>query len=527
MEYDAPDPSKATTGNGTLAQRWAELEANKSSILSRCEEYASWTLPYILTRLNTADVELQGPLDSIGARSTNHLSNKLVNTLFAPFRSFFRIKVTKEAKDELDAQIKNKAQVEAAMVEVDAAAATAEQEAMSYSDDIGFRAEAVMAAKNLIITGNGLMYIPERDAAQSYSLRDYCVVRDIDGNVIEIMTRDTKAFGTFDKSVRDQLQQAKGQGHKCKDSDDIKLYTRVVLKEDKKFHVKQAAEEVMLTSKATYAADDLPWIVLTWNLVRGENYGRGLVEDYAGAFHACATLTQALVSGAAIAADIKFLVDPASVLDVAELNKSKTGSYHSGKEGDITSPQLNKSLDFQLAQLLLERFERQISQAFLMASGTTRDAERVTTVEIQRDALELEQSLGGVYSRQARQWQRPYALLLLKRIDYKLGTAYKAQIVTGMESLSRMGELDNLQMFIGDLAQISTLPEPVLAVLQLDNIIKILATARSVNADQVVKSQDQQSADQQARVAQEQQVIEAQAGAQVAVEAGKQAVKSE
>jgi hypothetical protein len=522
-------PVMDATEQDSLSNRWSTLYGIKTSIHSRCEEYAAWTLPYVFTQqTQTESTELQGPLDSIGARSVNHLANKLVSTLFTPYRSFFRISVTREAQAQLELALGDRQLKQAAMVEIDAGSAQAEKDAMSLSDNLGFRNAATMAAKSLVITGNALMYLPDDGSnVQTYNFRDYCVVRDIDGAPIEIMTRDTKAFETFSPAVQAQIEEAKGKGHKCKPQDNITIYTQVLLKDDKKYHVRQAAESVALDTSATYPVKLMPWIALTWNRIRGENYGRGLVEDYAGAFHAVNMLTQALVSGAAIGSEIKFLIKPSSLLDVDAMNKSKNGSYHQGEEGDITTPQLNKGNDFQLAQFLLERLERQISQAFLLASAGQRDAERVTAVEIQRDALELEQSLGGVYSHLAQQWQKRYASLLLDRIDFRTDEAFVVQIITGMDSLSRMGELDNLQMLFADLAMLKTVPEPILAEISIPRLLKYMGTARSVQYEAFTKTPAEKQAEQQAQLQANGQLVGQQATADLAVAAGKEAVKAE
>jgi hypothetical protein len=275
-----------------------------------------------------------------------------------------------------------------------------------------------------------------------------------------------------------------------------------------------------------YPASILPWTVLSWNLIRGENYGRGLVEDYAGAFHSISVLTRALVTGAAIAADIKFLVDPASTVDVVELNNSRSGSYHSGKEGDITCTQVVKQLDFRLAQELIERFEREISQAFLLAQGTTRNAERVTALEIRRDALELEQSLGGIYSHLAEEWQGPTARILLDRIGFDLrGDVFSTSVVTGMDTLARTGDLDNIQLFFQDLSMVNNIPDEYRGVIDPFKLVQVLGTARGVDYLKFMKGREQVQQEQMQMQQMQQEQMMAEGAQQVAVEAGKQAAQ--
>lgn len=525
MSFNRPAQQKGST----LHQRWQTLENKKTAMYRRCEDYALWTLPYVFPILGTKDTEQQGAVDSTGARAVNNLSNKLVMTLFQPYSPFFRLNVASDVINDLNREAEEGQDEDAKAVldNLDKTLAQAEKDAMRILDYNRFRTEATMVAKALIVTGNSLMYYPEGDGrVQSYGLRDYCVVRDLAGTVIEILTRDKKAFATFPEEVQKQIREA-GKGKKYKDTSDVTIYTQVVFKEDGKYHMTQAADEFMLDSTATWTPEDLPYIVLTWNLVRGEDYGRGLVEDYAGSFHALFVLNNALVDMVGIAADIKFLVDPASVLDVKLLNDSESGTYHTGKEGDITTPQLNKQFDMQFVMSAIERFQQQIGQAFLLNSSVVRDAERVTQEEIRFVAQELEVSHGGIYSRFAEEWQLRLAILLLRRLNFKIGknkTIYP-QIITGLDSLSRAGDLDNLRMFISDLQTLEAVPEEIRAVIDPLRFAAYIGVRRGVDYEKFTKTQAQMQADQQAQLAAQQQAMDMQAQANISEEAGKEAVR--
>src|SRR5690606_14282086 len=99
-------------------------------------------------------------------------------------------------------------------------------------------------------------------------------------------------------------------------------------------------------------------------------------------FHGLYVLTHAFVDVVGSAADIKWLVKPTSLLDVARLNNSKSGSYHVGEEGDIVAVQVNKHGDLQIVQAMIQMWQQQIGRAFLMMQSVQRDAERVTAEEI-------------------------------------------------------------------------------------------------------------------------------------------------
>ena len=507
-----------------LSSRWTQLEGKKTNLVNRCYDYAMWTLPYIFARTEVKDSELQGPLDSIGARAVNHLSNKLIMTLFQPSQPFFRLTVNDDVTDEINDKAKQGDQnADALITMLDKALAKAEKAAMRELDFNHYRTEATTAAKNLIITGNALIYHPEdgKSKTQVYSVKDYCVCRDLSGNLVELMTRDKKALFTFDEKVQDILRKAnKG---KYKDDADVTIYTSVKLNKNGKYELEQYADDYKLDSSGEWPMEDLPWIPLTWNLIRGEDYGRGLVEDYAGAFHALFVLAQSEVDVVAIAADIKFLVNPTSTIDVEALNNSESGSYHSGAEGDVTTTQVNKAVDMQMVEGMVQRLEQQIAAAFLLQSALTRDAERVTAEEIRQNANELDIAHGGVYSRFAEEWQYRTAVLMLKRIKVDLGSGKQIDpvIITGLDSLSRAGDLDNLRLLISDLSLLEAVPEEIRAGIDPTKFIAYCAIRRGVAYDSFTKSPAQMAQEQQEAMAMQQQMQQGEAATKFAGEAAK------
>jgi hypothetical protein len=528
------------TAKVNLKQEWTERHVDRMSVLTRAEEYAEWTLPSLFPRGNvkTETLEMQNAKDSLGAQGTNHLSNRVVDVMYpAPPRTFFRLELDAKMKKIATAALAAKTgsidsasrEVGKAMTELEELLSDTEKEAIKLQDGLMYRPMAIQTAKLLIVTGNAMpFHPPDNKPVQVYSMRDYVVQRDMSGEVILIMTHDMKAFETFNPSVQAQLRLIKRRDTTAYvDKTDVHIYTKIVLENDGKFHVYQQADEILLdTADASYPKDSLPWMPLTWNLIRGENYGRGLVEEYSGAFHALNVLTGALQNIAAVMGDIKIFADPASTVDVAEVNKSPPGSYHSGREGDIFVLQLDKLNDAQFIATMVARYEKMISQAFLLASAAVRQAERVTAEEIRAQAQELETSHGGIYSRLAAQWQRPTALLLLAAINFNgAALGVMPRVITGMESLSRLGELDALRMFFMDLAMLNNIPEDVRAVLHIPRLMTVLGTARQVDYKKFVKTDTELQDDQARLMAQQQAMIEAQERAKTGTAVATQVAK--
>jgi len=202
-------------------------------------------------------------------------------------------------------------------------------------------------------------------------------------------------------------------------------------------------------------------------------------------------------------------VNPASMVYVGVMNKAPPGSYHSGKEGDVTAVQLDKAQDMQFVATMIDRYEKQISQAFLLGSQLRRQAERVTAEEIRGDAQELEQSNGGIYSRLAATWQGPTARIVLDATGFiGLQDGIQPKIITGMDSLSRAGELDNIRMFMMDMAMLNNVPEAILAEMDLAAFITLIGTNRQIDYKKILLTIEQK----QQRIKQQADAIAAQQG---------------
>jgi len=224
-------------------------------------------------------------------------------------------------------------------------------------------------------------------------------------------------------------------------------------------------------------------------------------------------------------------VDPASTLDPVELNNSARGSYHQGREGDITTPDNKRNLEIEALDGIIKSLERELAQAFLLNSASVRDAERVTAEEIRFLALELESAFGGLYSRLALEWQQVEAEYAVSQINFKteLGDSrlatFEVIVTTGLESLSREGQLAALRGALSDLQMLETVPEDIRAAINPQKFASFIFANHNVKWQEFLYTPDEMRANQQAAMQQQQQLADMQSNAKVAEEAGKQAVK--
>jgi hypothetical protein len=534
-----------------LKSRWEQLNSKKTTILKHCEKYAAWTLPYMFPpENNQPQDELPVDIDAVGAQGVNHLSNKIISTLFPSKSLFFRLHIDQETKDLMSKALQVasggltaaddlKAQLETQLLAAQDLLQSAENRAEDHLDFVQYRPQAINAMKLLIITGNALMFHPEDGLpVQVYNLRNYHVVRDCSGEPVEIMTREKRAYATFHPDIKDKLQanarfraMHKAAGDTSKDSyeDDTEvcIYTQICLEDDGKFHVYQYADEILLDNSRTYTKRTLRWIPLVWNLVQGEDYGRGLVQDYAGAFHSLIVLQSALLNIAAVMGDIKFFIKPSSLIDVVAVQNSLPGSYHEGDWQEIGTPQVSKLADAQFIQSQIEMYRKQIGTVMMLTTQVTRDAERVTAEEIRQQVDELESSNSGIYSRMAAGWQVQTAYLALLDTGFTgIGDGVEPTVITGMDSLSRAGEAANLRAFMTDLAMLQAVPPEMIQAIKKPAFIKQIAQYHQVNYEAWVMTDAELKAEQEREMQQQAQLQQQQVDGQGQVEAVKAAGKA-
>ena len=498
----------------TIAARWEQLNGRKGDLLARSEQYARWTVPSLfqpdIINEQTPQESQKGNV-AIGARLVHHLAHRIVDTMFPSDKPYFSIQFTPKS----EAQYRQLAEADKAALS--ASMMQAENEAMRGMNLTAYRPVAVQAISLNIVTGNALIYRLPDDKRVVYSIRDYCVRRAVSGDLLEVILQDIKLFGALPENIQEQLK-AENRTEKYEEDTKCTLYTYFKL-ENKRWKRTQAVDNVDLPqTESFFTEDSFPCLVLTWSLGRGDDYGRGLVEDYAVTFHNVDVMTAALIDMVGIAADIKFLVNDASSFDIDAWNSASRGEYVPGKEGDITVPQFKFAVEIQVIAQAIDKAERELAQAFLLSSAGVRDAERVTAEEIRFFAREIEAAFGGLYSRLALEWQKKEAEYQLNKINLELGDDLEVQVTTGMETLTREGKLDALRQSITDLSMLDAVPQDIRAAIHPLKYASYVFRHRGVEADQFLYTQEEFAANQQAEL-NAQKELQAQQGEQQVAQA--------
>ena len=431
-----------------------------------------------------AHSRLDTPFQGVGARGVNNLASKLLLALLPPNAPFFRLNVDTFKLQEEGAPLELITEIEASLQSV-------EEAVMAEISRESYRTGLHEALKQLIITGNSLVYLPDSGGMRVFRLDRYVVKRDPMGNVTQIVTRENLSF----KTLPEEMQQIVGDDV---DADgNVSLYTAILLNDSNKWEIFQDINDTRVpNSEGAYEKDKSPFIPLRFSRVDGENYGRGYVEEYLGDLQSLESLTRAIVEGSAAAAKVLFLVNPNGTTRQRVLAEAPNGAIVQGSAQDVTTLQLQKGSDFQVAQATMNEIKDRLGHSFLLTSGVVRNAERVTAEEIRMLSQELETAIGGLYSLLSNELQIPLvnrimsAMNKAKRLPKLPKDIVNPVIITGVEALGRGNDLQKLDLFLAGAAQVVG-PQAVAEYVNVGEYFKRRAVSLGIKTQGLVKSEEE------------------------------------
>lgn len=493
--------------------RYEKLTSVRDKFLDVAYECSRLTLPYLIRRDDSYKENhksLVTPWQSVGAKAVVTLASKLMLALLPPMTPFFKLQVRDEKLgEELPPEIKT---------ELEESFGKIERMIMDVINASNDRVVVHEAVKHLIVGGNALLFMG-KNGIKMYPLNRFVVNRDGDGNVLEIVTKELISRELLDIPLPKPNQAGgnSGSGTNGKE-DDVEVYTYVRLEEASGRWVwhQEVDDKIIPGSRSTAPKNVSPWLVLRFNTVDGEEYGRGRVEEFLGDLRSLDSLSQALIEGSSVAAKVVFLVSPSSTTKPATLANAGNGAIVQGRPEDVQVVQVGKTADFRTASEMSASLVQRISDAFLVLS--VRQSERTTAEEVRLTQLELEQQLGGLFSLLTVEFLVPYlnrTMFVLQRNNQvpKLPKdLVRPQIVAGVNALGRGQDRESLTMFLQTVAQTMG-PEAIAKYIDPSEVIKRLATAQGIETLGLVKSEQQlQSEMQQQQTAMQNQELLKQAG---------------
>jgi hypothetical protein len=500
----------------TAKSRYDRLSSDRSQFLNSARQAADLTLPYLIREdehFTKGALKLPTPWQSTGAKGVVTLASKLMLALLPPQTSFFKLQVNDiNLPQELGPGIRSELDLSFAKVE------RTIMESIAASDD---RVIVHQALKHLVVAGNALIFMG-KDGLKLYPLNRYVIDRDGNGNVIEIVTKETISKKLLKKFYPDYKEE---QPNRVSDdttgpNDECDIYTHVTLDNNRWIWHQEVYDKILPKSMGKAPVDSNPWLVLRFNHVDGEVYGRGRVEEFIGDLKSLEALSQAIVEGSAAAAKVVFTVSPSSTTKPQTLAKAGNGAIIQGRPDDIGVVQVGKTADFQTAYQMIGTLTQRLNEAFLVLN--VRDSERTTAEEVRMTQLELEQQLGGLFSLLTVEFLVPYLNRKLSVAQktgeiprLPKGDIVKPAIVAGINALGRGQDRESLAQFLTVIAQ-TVGPEAIAQYINTDEVIKRLAAASGIDSLNLVKSMEEQQTEQQQAMAQQQEMLMQQQAPQMA-----------
>ena len=473
----------------TAKSRYDYLSKYRTQFLDTAVQCSQLTLPTLIQQDDdvgrSTNVRLITPWQSVGAKGVVTLASKLMLALLPPQTSFFKLQIDDskigvelpaEARSDLDISF---AKMERSVMEIIAA-----------SSD---RVTVHQALKHLVVGGNALIYMGPK-GLKLYPLNRYVVDRDGNGDVLEIVTRERISRKLLAPILKASLPVNSPGEDGADNEEDVDVYTHVKRDNNRLVWHQEVFDKIIPGSQGKAPLEANPWLVLRFNVVDGEPFGRGRVEEFLGDLRSLEALMQALVEGSAVAAKVVFTVSPSSTTKPQTLSAAGNGAIIQGRPDDISVVQVGKTADFKTAMEMASVLERRLSEAFLILN--VRNSERTTAEEVRMTQMELEQQLGGLFSLLTVEFLVPYLnrkLVVLQKtqeIPRIPKDLVRPTIVAGINALGRGQDRESLTQFFTVIAQ--TLgPEALMTYVNVDEAVKRLAAAQGIDVLNLVKSMSQ------------------------------------
>lgn len=491
---------------------WESMTRDRSTMMSRKEAQAAATIPSTMPEdcYNVRNEALTNGASSLGNQGATNIVNKLMLAMFAPGITFMKLDMPAKLKAKFleDLQLKDDSMLTDVLAE-------GEREAIRVLEQSGSRPALYEGLAALVCVGDVLMDLSDTDVISFINLRDYAVERNRKGLVLRIVFREMTRVQDLEDEAQKEYRAAVPT---CKARDKVTVYTTVRYTRGM-YRSSVFVEDVPLSHRHSgkWKPENMPYRALTWRLPLGQDYGISLAEDYSNDLGTHEVVSDALADGVVLASQFRWACNPSGITQPEDVEKGRNGDVIPADPNDLKLIFANMGQQLQTVIAAEELYARRIGRGFLMNTMTTRNSERTTAQEVKIQAIELEQSLGGVYSRQAIDMQGPISRWMLRKADVNIrGTKIEPTIITGLDALSRTAELERLIGFLGDVTALSNIPTETRERLNEAPIISDMAAGRGVNRNRYVASDEVVAQRQQARL----QAEANQQAVQTGVEAG-------
>lgn len=441
-------------------ERFDHFDGLRRNALERKREHAMLTIPSLLPFEGRATgTSLDVPYNSLAAEGINNLASRIMSVVF-PLngQSVFEILLEQPFRPEGNNDPELQTQFDAF-----------EDSVMDTLAPTNLRAAINLAYRHLIAIGDVMIHMDDDFNFRLFRADQYVVRRKHEGCWEEIIIRE-QVNPEWHPRLKGIPRQADNTRTNVADNTAEQwepLYTVIVKQKDGSVEVEQEFRGQKVSgTKETHKVS--PYMPARWSSLIGEAYGVSLVEDMFGDIRTLDSLSKALLDGAMLNAEYRWILNPGGMLELQDFLDSINGDTLAGGAQDLTAMSFQNNAQVQHAQIAVQHREAILGRRFLMNSAVQPKGERVTKFQISVLAQELEQALGGILSLAGSEIQEPIIRRTLaimakkglldkdiaKQID-KEGGFLKLRIRAGLEILNREAEKENLERAISIMGTLS------------------------------------------------------------------------
>lgn len=507
----------------TAGSRYEELSSDRTEFLQAARDATALSLPYLLPPSgHSSGSKLHTPWQSMGARGVNVMASKLMMALFPVNTSFFKLQISDGefvANPEINASIRS---------EVDQSLAKMERITNQSITGGMDRVVLTQAVRHAIATGNGLLF-DHKEGLKFYPLDRFVCRRDGNSRPIELITVEAVHQDQLPKGFRNEAWvnsrlngvQADSSGPSAAadvtlEENEVLVYTWAKVVGNQWFWHQEAEGEKVPNSMGQCPVDSPAWIPVRFNIVDGENYGRGRVEEFIGDLTSLEGLMQTMVEGSAEASKIRYLLNPGAITKPAEFAQAENGDILVGRPEDLVAVQLGKQADFATTYQMIQSLTKSLSEAFLILS--VRQSERTTAEEVRAVQQEVMEQLGGILGTLTTEVVAPFlkrrlSVLQRKGLLPKLPKGLVLPtVVAGLDGVGRGQDREALLRVATTIQQVLG-PETFMQKVNVDEFLKRLFAAEGIDPlELIITPQAQAQAKEEAIKLQTQQSLVNQAG---------------
>lgn len=470
----------------TTADRYNAMDAKRQESLDMARRCAAQTKPHLMPPENFDKyTELPEKYHSLGSRGLTTMGGRVLAGVYPDGIPWAQLVMPPEIEyGGLDPQVVNEARnlLYQRMILILAAI---EQGDVNYSlgSVQGFRTQKRKSLEQTIGTGDSLELIND-DYTITVFRRDHYVNHvDSSGRAIRHIAKQCVHISTLSDEV---IAKAKLDPKDYEDRD-VDLYTEVEWQgSSRQWVFRQEINEIVVNESDEKVS---PFIWTPFDLVEGESYGRGWVEQNIADLETYNAIMERILDWAELCSKALPIIDPNSLLKPKDLEQPSgtvlIDRVSGGIPAHLSFARVDKLQDLSFVGSVQERLKNDLARAMLVQTDSVRDSERTTAFEVQEVTIrELEGALGGFYAPIADRQQIP----TLHRVAYMLerdkkiqpikieGKALQFKTLTGLAALQSTRQFQTLQAFVASVGQLLQN-----APMEIDRRILIDSMARYAN----------------------------------------------